>query len=278
LETSQGRNRKCEGNVAITRRQLIASAALTGCLPAVVGAQEQNPPHTGEETLLDDLVTANHFLAGREIVDGYGHISVRDPQAPNRFLMARAIAPALVTKTDILTYDLDSNPMNDNGAAVYSERFIHGETYRARADVRAVIHSHALELIPFAVTGVLLQPIYHMGSFIGAGVPIFEIRAAREANDHSMLIHTAGLAKALVGTLGDHPAALIRGHGAVIVGSSLGQAVARSVYLVENASMQARAMALGQSITYLDVDESRSMGDNAYDRDWDLWKRSPKSS
>ncbi|HVB55423.1 MAG TPA: class II aldolase/adducin family protein [Candidatus Acidoferrales bacterium] len=264
--------------MTITRRELIAaSAALAGFLSTVAAAEAEPPAGPSAEALLNDLVTANHFLADREIVDGYGHVSVRDPQNPNQFLMARAIAPALVTRADILTYDLDSNPLNSNGADVYSERFIHGETYRARPDVIAVIHSHALELIPFGVTGVILRPIYHMGSFIGPGVPIFEIRTAREANDNSMLIHTASLANALARTLGSHPAALIRGHGAVIVGSSLGQTVARSVYLVENASMQAKAMALGQNITYLDANEARSMADNPYDRDWNLWKRLPKT-
>ena len=264
--------------MTVTRRELIAaSAALAGYLPAVAAAEAQAVNGSNDRALLNDLVIANHFLASREIVDGYGHVSVRDPANANRFLMARAIAPAIVSKADILTYDLDSNPLNANGSAVYSERFIHGETYRARPDVMAVIHSHATELIPFGVTGILLRPIYHMGSFIGAGIPTFEIRTAREPKDNSMLVHTPGLAKALASSLGNHPAALIRGHGAVITGSSLGQTVARSVYLVENAIMQAKAMVLGQNITYLDASEARAMADNPYGRDWDLWKRVTKS-
>lgn len=265
--------------MAVTRRELIAaSAALAGCLPAIAASGAQTVRGPDDRTFLDDLVIANHFLASREIVDGYGHVSVRDPGNANRFFMARAIAPAIVSKADILTYDLDSNPLNANGAAVYSERFIHGETYRARPNVMALIHSHATELIPFGVTGTLLRPIYHMGSFIGEGVPTFEIRKAREPNDNSMLVHTPGLAKALATTLGSHPAALIRGHGAVITGSSLGQTVARSVYLVENAIMQAKAMELGQNITYLDAAEAHAMADNSYDRDWELWKRVTRST
>lgn len=265
--------------MTVTRRELIAaSAALAGYLPAVAAAEAQTLNGSNDQTQLDDLVIANRFLASREIVDGYGHVSVRDPDNPNRFFMARAVAPAIVSQRDILSYDLDSNPLNANGAAVYSERFIHGETYRARPDVVAVIHSHATELIPFGVTGILLRPIYHMGSFIGEGIPTFEIRTAREPNDNSMLVHTSELAKALAKTLGNHPAALIRGHGAVITGSSLGQTVARSVYLVENAIMQAKSIALGQNIVYLDAAEARAMADNPYDRDWDLWKRVTKSS
>jgi ribulose-5-phosphate 4-epimerase/fuculose-1-phosphate aldolase len=227
----------------------------------------------GEENLRTDLAGANHFLAEQEVVGGYGHVSVRDPTNPNRYLMSRSIAPALATPADILVFDLDSNPINAPGAELFNERFIHGEIYRARSDVKAVVHAHATALIPFSVLGIQMRPAWHLAAFIGQGVPIFEIRDTREPNDKSMLVHTPALGKALARALGDHPAVLMRGHGAAVVGSSLGQAVSRAVYLQKNAIIQAQAMALGQNIKYLDADEVRAMGDNTYDRDWDIWKR-----
>jgi ribulose-5-phosphate 4-epimerase/fuculose-1-phosphate aldolase len=260
--------------MTVTRRELMAtSAGLAVWWQTLMTARAQEARGPGKPTLVDDLVAANHFLAGQEVVDGYGHVSVRDPADSDRYLMARSVAPALVTSADILGYDLDSNPFDANGTTVYNERFIHGEIYRVRPEVRAVVHSHATALIAFGVTKIPLRPTWHMGAFIGAGVPIYEIRASRDANDKLMLIHTPALGKALARTLGDHPAALIRGHGAVIVGSSLGQAVGRSIYLQQNAIIQAQAMSLGASINYLDAGEAQAMGDNLYDRDWDLWKR-----
>jgi ribulose-5-phosphate 4-epimerase/fuculose-1-phosphate aldolase len=258
--------------MTITRRQLLAAPAALG-LYGAVGNRAQEASKPSDQDLVNDLVAANHFLADRQIVDGYGHVSVRDPGNPNRYRMAKDIPPALVTASDILTYDLDSNPLNANGVAVVNERFIHGEIYKARPDVKAVVHAHTPELILFTVMDIPLQPISHMGAFIGAGVPIFEIRTAREPADKSMLIHTSALGHALAQSLGNHPAALIRGHGAAIVGSSLGQAVARSVYLQENATVQREAIAIGGKINYLDADEARAMADNDYYRDWEAWRR-----
>lgn len=265
--------------MTMTRRNAVtAIAGLAAYTPALSlqSAQTAAAP-SGKEDLLADLVAANRFLSAKEIVDGYGHISVRDPANPNQYLMARDLAPALVTAADILTYDLNSNPLNANGAAVVNERFIHGEIYKVRPDVKAVVHAHAAELIPFSVMNIDLRPICHMGAFIGAGVPVFEIRTARDSADKSMLIHTGPLGKALAAKLADHPAVLIRGHGAAVAGSSLGQVVGRSVYLQENAAIQFKAVQFssinaGYRIEYLNADEARNMQDNTYYRDWDAWR------
>lgn len=258
--------------MTLTRRELMAaSAGMAISLPAF--AQAQNPSEPDEQTLKKELSAANHFLAEQEIVGGYGHVSVRSPANSNNYFMSRAVAPALATPSDILTYDLDSNPINAPGAELFNERFIHGEIYRARPDVNAVIHSHATALIPFSVLGIQMLPVWHMASFVGEGVPLFEIRDARDPNDKSMLIHTPALGKALAHSLGDHPAVLMRGHGAAVVGVSLGQVVSRAVYLQKNAIIQAQAMTLGQNINYLDAGEARSMANTVYDRDWEIWKR-----
>ncbi|HYA95830.1 MAG TPA: class II aldolase/adducin family protein [Terriglobales bacterium] len=257
----------------LTRREVLGSilksSAVVAISSSVAAAQSSQASST-----LEDLVAANHILAQQGILDGYGHVSVRHDTASGRYLLSRSLAPALVTAADIQQYDLDSNPLGPAAQPSFVERFIHGEIYRARSDVHAVVHSHTPSLIPFGVTGAPLRPLYHMTAFVGEGVPVFEIRQAR-GNDPKMLmlVHNPALGRALAETLGSKPAALMRGHGAVIVGWSLPQVVGRSVYLALNATLQAQAMSLGGSISYLDPQEAREEILDHYQRAWELWKR-----
>jgi len=257
----------------LTRREVLGSilksSAVVAISSSVAAAQSSQASSTAE-----DLVTANHILAQQGILDGYGHVSVRHDTASGRYLLSRSLAPALVTAADIQQYDLDSNPLGPAAQPSFVERFIHGEIYRVRSDVHAVVHSHTPSLIPFGVTGTVLRALYHMTAFVGQGVPVFEIRQAR-GNDHKMLmlVHNPALGRALAETLGSKPAALMRGHGAVIVGSSLPQVVGRSVYLALNATLQAQAMSLGGSINYLDTQETHEEIPDHYQRAWELWKR-----
>ena len=225
------------------------------------------------ESLVEDVVTANHILAGQEIVDAFGHVSVRTGPGQGRYLISRSIAPAQVAAADILELDLDSKPAGAEKRTSYRERFIHGEIYRARPDVMSVVHCHAPALIPFGITKIPLRPVYHNSFFIGEGVPVFEIREA--GGDTDMLVSTPELGRALAKALGNKPAVLMRGHGAVIVGKSIIEAVARSVYLEVNARVQAQAMAMGQRIAYLDEGEvkKRSEDPDPYGRAWELWKQ-----
>jgi HCOMODA/2-hydroxy-3-carboxy-muconic semialdehyde decarboxylase len=225
-----------------------------------------------DPALIDDLVAANRILADQGVVDGYGHVSVRHDKSPDRYLIARSLAPELVTAADILELDLDSDPVDAHGRKLYLERYIHGEIYKARADVKSVVHHHSPAVIPFGITKVPLRPVFHMAAFVGLGVPIFEIRDAGGMTD--MLVRSPELGRALAATLGDKPAALMRGHGAVVVGGSLPEAVGRSIYLQMDARLQAQAMALGGEITYLDAQEVRKVQEAfGYDRAWELWKR-----
>lgn len=217
---------------------------------------------------------ANHILAAEGIVDAYGHVSVRDDRDPNRYFLARSVAPALVTSDDIIQYDLDSNPIGDNRTG-YLERFIHGEIYKARPDVMAVVHDHSASVIPFSVSSVPLRAIMHTAAFLGEGIPVFEIRDVEGMTD--MLVENATRGRALAHTLGDHPAVLMRGHGAAIVGPSVKIAVARSVYLDLNAKLQAQAMLLGGKVTYFEPEEARKTAPNDYERAWELWKRKVSS-
>ncbi len=257
------------GNFTVVTATMLGAARAAAAQPAPVSAGPADP------ALMEDLVAANRILVDQGVLDGYGHVSARHDRDPNRYLMSRSLAPELVTTADIMEYDLDNNPVDARGRSSYLERFIHGDIYRARPDVRAVVHSHSPSVIPFGVTAVPLRPLYHMSAFLSGGVPIFDIRTvAGEATD--MLVRTPALGRALAQTLGTRPVVLMRGHGMVVVGATLPQMVFRSVYTEINAKLQAQAMALGGNVTYLDPDEARKAEASlagTLGRPWELWKR-----
>jgi ribulose-5-phosphate 4-epimerase/fuculose-1-phosphate aldolase len=266
--------------VRTSRRSLMLQTLLASASLAIDRTLAQPSPAQPAEggrpdKLLEDLVAANRILVDQGVLDGYGHVSVRSPNNPERFFMARSLAPELVTPADILEHDLDGNAKNaPPEAKLFLERFIHSGIYRARPDVKAVVHNHAPSLIPFGVTGVALRPLYHMSAFLGASVPVFDIRTAAGASD--MLVRTPALGKALAQALGARSVVLMRGHGAAVVGPDLPHAVFRSVYTEVNARLQAQAMALGRKVTYLDADEARMAEaslDGTLSRPWELWRK-----
>ena len=187
--------------------------------------------------------------------------------------LSRSLAPALVKAEDILEYDLDSNAIDAKGRTLFLERFIHGEIYKARPDIKAVVHSHSPSVIPFGVSKTRLQPVYHMSSFLGLDVPVFEIRDVGGATN--MLVGNGALAKALAVTLGDKPVALIRGHGNVVVGPNVKRATIRAVYTEVNARLQTIALGLGGPVNYISPEEGalRDKGPGEEGRAWDGWKK-----
>jgi len=223
--------------------------------------------------IVEDLVAANRILAHEGILaEGWGHVSVR--LGPERFLISQAVAPELVSAGDLVEMDLDGRALDGKPRDLYSERFIHAEIYRARPDVVAVVHTHAPPLIPFAASQVPLRPIYHRAAFIALGVPVFEIRDAAGMTD--MLIRDPALGAALAKSLGAHPAVLMRGHGATVVGPSLPRVVSRSIFLAMNATLQREAMSLGGPVKYLDPEEARlieAREGHGLKRAWEAWKR-----
>jgi ribulose-5-phosphate 4-epimerase/fuculose-1-phosphate aldolase len=223
---------------------------------------------------VEDLVAAYRILAEHGVIDAYGHVSVRSGADPKRYLLARSIAPEQVMPGDILEYDLDSNPIDPRGMESVRERFIHGEIYKARPELNAVVHNHSPSVVPFSVTSVPMRPLFHMAAFVGLGVPNFEIRDAQKGTD--LLVKTPYLGQALARTLGGSPAALMRGHGSVTVGETLPRAVGRSIYLELSARMQLQAMAIagpGGKIAYLEEDEIRaSVPMQDYNRAWPMWR------
>jgi ribulose-5-phosphate 4-epimerase/fuculose-1-phosphate aldolase len=244
---------------------------------AMARAPAQTPPAPQlEAPLLDDLVAANRVLAQNGVLDALGHVSVRDPHNPNRYWMSRSLAPALVTPSDIMEFDLDGNAIDREGKALYVERFIHGEIYKARPDVNAIVHSHSSTVIPFSVTKVPLRPVLHNASFLAFGAPVFDTRTIDANSD--LLIRTPALGAALAKALGPTAAVvLLRGHGDAVVASSVPDAVFRAYYTEINAREQEQAIALGgKDVVYISPEEAAARekeGHQSFARAWELWKR-----
>jgi len=225
------------------------------------------------QSTIRELVDANHILFDQGVVDGFGHVSVRHPDRSDRFLLARSMAPALVTERDVLEFDMEGAAVEEGGPAAYLERFIHSEIYRRRGDVHAVVHSHSPSVVPFGVVkAARLQPMFHMCGFLGGSTPVFEIRDfAGDGSD--LLISNKQLGAALAQSLGRGPAVLMRGHGSTVVGSNLRQAVFRAVYTEVGARLQTEAMRLGP-VTYLTEEETIATTNTIgtqIDRSWYLW-------
>lgn len=226
--------------------------------------QHDNP------SLIDELVLANHILATHGVLDAWGHVSIRHPERPDRYLISGARAPALVSAADIVEVDLESNPVKP-GPRLFLERFIHGEVYRARADVAAVVHSHSATMIPFSVTGEPLVPISHMASFLTAGAPpVWDLSRSGVPMVKGMLVADRALGSSLAETLGNSSMALMRGHGNVVVGATLRQAVYRSIYAEVNAQQLALALSFRRPITALSPEEA--IEPQRLDDAWEQWR------
>lgn len=195
--------------------------------------------------LVNQLVVANRILAREEVVDAYGHVSLRHPEHAERFLLACSRAPELVEPGDILEFDLQAQPLRKDARPLYLERFIHAAIYEARPDVMAVVHAHAEDVLPFGITRAPLQPVIHSGAFIGAHVPVWDI-AEQFGERTNLLVTNMAQARDLARVLGRNNVALMRGHGFAAGARSLIDVVRMSVYLPRNARVQQRAMQLGE--------------------------------
>jgi len=253
-----------------------ARTALAICLvfASAAAVRAQSRPPEVDPALIEDLVAANRILSHEKVLDSFGHVSVRDPRNPNRYLIARAVAPSLVTPNDILTADLDSNLIDAQGRTSYKERFIHGEIYKVRPDVQAIIHSHSPTVVPFSVTKYPLKPILHNAAFLGDGPPVFDPRDVAGATN--LLVETPALGQAIARTLGKANIVLMRGHGDTVVGPNVRLATFWAIYAEVNARQLAQAIAIGGPITFIEGEEQRLTHQNmakAYERPWEMWKR-----
>jgi ribulose-5-phosphate 4-epimerase/fuculose-1-phosphate aldolase len=268
-----------EATMIATLRMVLArlSAVVLVVLLSVLTqarAQTSATPLAGvDPALIEDIVVGSRVLADFGVLDGFGHVSARHPTNPNHFLMSRSLAPALVTADDIMEFDLDGNPVDARGRQVFLERFIHGEIYKARPDVMAVVHTHSPGVIPFSVSQVKLQPMFHNAAFLAAGVPVWDIRG--EFGETDMLVRDPARGKSLAQMLGDKPVVLMRGHGDVTVGPSAKVAVFRAYYTDVDARLQSQAVALGGPINFLTPGEGAkadAVNLAVLDRIWNLWK------
>ena len=198
---------------------------------------------TDLERVLSDLVIANRILANENVVDAYGHVSVRHPADPKRYFLARSLAPQMVGREDIMQFDLEGHPLEGDTRQPYLERFIHGAVYEARPDVVAVVHAHAEDVLPFGISGAPLRPVIHSGSFIGAEVPVWDIRD--RFGDTNLLVTNMPQGRDLALRLGANNVSLMRGHGFVAAARSVIEVVRMSVYVPRNARVQLAAMQLG---------------------------------
>jgi ribulose-5-phosphate 4-epimerase/fuculose-1-phosphate aldolase len=228
------------------------------------------------DNIFRDLVIANRILAREEVVDAYGHVSIRHPDNPNHFLIARSLAPDLVTADDIVELGLDGQPVRNEKRSLYLERFIHAAIFQARPEVMAVVHAHAEDTLPFCIADATrLRPVIHSGSFIGSEVPVWDI--ADNFGDTNLLVTNLEQARDLAKCLSGNNVALMRGHGFAAAGRSLIEVVRMSVYLPRNARALLRAKQLGGRIKYLSQGEidARNRGYSPYStetwRAWEYW-------
>ena len=256
----------------------IFTVAIQSHAASVREQMEQNP---AVKLAVEELVIANHILYDQNSVDGYGHISVRNPANPNTFFLARSVAPSVVKVEDIMEFDMDGKALNGDTRVAYGERFIHSGILKNRPDINSVIHGHASPILSYGLTGVTLKPVYHMSAFLGEGAPIFEIRNFAKPNpDTDMFISNSDLGDALSQTMGLQYFVLMRGHGYAAGADSIKKAVFRTVYAIQNASIQAEAMKMGQ-VQYLTPGEaaySKETIEKTIGRPWQLWTERVKKS
>jgi ribulose-5-phosphate 4-epimerase/fuculose-1-phosphate aldolase len=224
---------------------------------------------------IEELCVANRILSHEGVLDTFGHVSVRHPTDPNRYLLARSRSPLLIEPDDVLEYTLDSEPVKHTDAKLYSERVIHGCIYQARSDVMAICHHHAPAVLPFCVSGKPIVPVFHLGATIGEQTPFWD--QADEFGDTNLLVVRPEEGQSLARALGRHWVVLMRRHGATVAGASLKELVSRSVFLCQNAEYQMKAYLLGAPVSLRPGEIKLAGSINAMpsvvERTWEYWSQ-----
>jgi ribulose-5-phosphate 4-epimerase/fuculose-1-phosphate aldolase len=255
---------------ALLRAGLVFAASFALRAPGIRAQAERD----GEVPPLPEfqrLVAANRILANEGVVDAFGHVSVRDPRDARRFVLSRSRSPALVELGDLMEFDLEGKPIDARGRTAYGERMIHAAVYAARPDVQSVVHHHAYGVLPFTITATPLVPVVHAASVIGAEIPVWDIR--RKFGETDMLVRTIEQGRDLAATLGENTCLLMRGHGAVVTGGSIREAVLTAIYLQVNANVLREALPLGAPtpLSAGEIERSRAaqFSPLALDRSWE---------
>jgi HCOMODA/2-hydroxy-3-carboxy-muconic semialdehyde decarboxylase len=242
----------------------------------------RNHQHIEEETPVANMLTearaelalANRIVANEGVIDAFGHVSMRHPGDPNRYLLSRSRAPELVTPEDFVEYDLDSTPLRDPQVGQYSERVIHGEIYKARPEVMAVCHHHAPAFMPLLATGTDYVPVFHLGAVGGIKPPYWDQHD--EFGDTNMLVIKPEEGASLARALGVNWMVLMKRHGVTVAGTSVRDCVFRSVYSARNAEYQVRGLTIGSTVASLTPGETELAGQisaktTGLTRSWEYW-------
>lgn len=223
----------------------------------------------------EELSLANRILAHEGIVDAFGHISVRHPTDPNRFLISRHRAPELVAPEDVLEYTLDTEPVHPTSFRHYGERVIHGCIYQARPDVMAVCHHHAPSVMPYAISRAAMVPVFHLGASMGSRVPFWDSRD--EFGSTALVLVKPEEGHSLAKALGQGWVVLMGRHGATVAGTSIRQTVFRTIYSCKNAELQTQARLLGHvealDETEVELAAAYNLRPGPQERAWDYWAK-----
>lgn len=258
--------------------RLSAAALTAACWSAAGGCGAEAAPAAAaaafaqsDAATISEVVDANRILSGLGILDSYGHVSARSPTRPDHFFMARSIAPGVVTAADIIEYDAAGEPVRATDVRQYAERYLHAAVYRARPDVKAVDHDHSAGVLPFSITHVILRAVTHDAAFMGASTPVFE--GDPDGSNGVMQVNSLAIGARMTATMGARPVLLIRGHGEVVVGSSVAEAVSRTINVDKNSRVLFQALQLPGPVTYITAAETEARGQLAAKRrelrDWD---------
>ena len=225
--------------------------------------------------VLQEIVVANRILAREDVVDAFGHVSVRHPENQDRYLMSRSRSPELVTIKDIMEFSLTGEIIGDDTRRPYAERHIHGAIFEKRQDVNAVVHNHSHAVIPFSVTDTPLRPLMHVTGVIGEHVPVWDIE--EKFGSTSLLVTNMQQGRDLADKMGSAAVILMRGHGCAIAATNLRAAVLTAIYTQVNAKLQLQAMSLGD-VKYLSAEEialtpETLVGALAMERAWEYFER-----
>ena len=225
--------------------------------------------------LLHQLIVTTRIMANEEVLDAFGHVSVRHPHDRNRYFIPRHRAPELAEISDLVELNLDSEPVRPTQHRLYSERVIHGEIYKARPEVNAVVHHHAHAVLPYAISGREMVPVFHLGSVLGSKVPFWDQRD--EFGDTNMLVVKPEEGASLARALGPNWIVLMRRHGATVAGTDLRQLAFRTVFSCHNAKLQSQAIAHGHvdqlSPGEQKITEAGQLSPMPIERAWDYWVR-----
>jgi ribulose-5-phosphate 4-epimerase/fuculose-1-phosphate aldolase len=227
-----------------------------------------------DRALLRDVVISNRILAREGVLDAFGHVSVRHPEEPGHYVIARSLGPAYVTEDDLQRFTLTGLQVGGDTRKPYAERAIHGAIYAARQDVLAICHNHSPSIIPFGVTRTRLRPLFHMAALLGSEIPTWDMRD--DFGDSDLLVRTEEQGASLARTLSSRRVALMRGHGGVVVGRTLREVAMASVYMEHNARLQLQAMSLGE-VSYLSAGEVEQASQMlleplVMERAWHAWR------